>query len=214
MQRIQKRRKTRDTILIITNGKRTEKLYFVNLTNSFSSMFKIKVEYKNGQPDKLVEIAKNLDLNLYNQIWCVFDIDDTFKDGHLLPAIEDAKRHGINIAYSNEAFEVWLLCHLTENISSNLTRKFYIREINKYLKEERLPKYQKNDLDLLKEKFIPNALRASKIAKKIYQSFEADHQRKCSGDKNYPIWNWKSTTTVYQLIEALQLTCKYEEKKE
>lgn len=208
MKRTQKQRKIRDTILIVTNGKRTEKLYFDNLTDSFSSMFKIKVEYKNEQPDKLVEYAKNLDSNLYNQIWCVFDIDDTLQEGHLLLAIADAKKHNINIAYSNEAFEVWLLCHLTKNIKQSLTRKTYIKEINNYLEEMRLPKYQKNDLNLLKNQFIPNALQASEIAKKIYQGFEASHQKQYGGNKNYPIWDWKSTTTVYQLIETLQLTPK------
>lgn len=70
MKRTQKQRKIRDTVLIVTNGKRTEKLYFDNLTNSFSSMFKIKVEYKNEQPDELVEYAKSLDSNLYK--YCLF----------------------------------------------------------------------------------------------------------------------------------------------
>lgn len=210
MKRTQKQRKIRDTILIVTNGKRTEKLYFDNLTNSFKSMFKIKVEYKNEQPDELVEYAKSLDSNLYNQIWCVFDIDDSCKEGHLLHALAEAKKHNINIAYSNEAFEVWLLCHLTKNIRTSLTRKTYIKEINNYLEEKRLPKYQKNDLDLLKNQFIPKALQASEVAKKIYQSLEANHQKEFSGNKNYPIWDWKSTTTVYQLIEALQLNSKCE----
>lgn len=210
MRRTQKQRKIRDTILIITNGKRTEKLYFDNLTNSFNSMFKIKVEYKNEQPDELVKYAKSLDSNLYNQIWCVFDIDDSYKEGHLLYALAEAKKYNINIAYSNEAFEVWLLCHLTKNIRPSLTRKTYIKEINHYLEEKRLPKYQKNDLDLLKNQFIPKALQASEVAKKIYQSFEANHQKEFSGNKNYPIWDWKSTTTVYQLIEALQLNPKCE----
>lgn len=210
MKRTQKQRKIRDTILVVTNGKRTEKLYFDNLTNSFKSMFKIKVEYKNEQPDELVEYAKSLDSNLYNQIWCVFDIDDSYKEGHLLHALAEAKKHNINIAYSNEAFEVWLLCHLTKNIRTSLTRKTYIKEINNYLEEKRLPKYQKNDLDLLKNQFIPKALQASEVAKKIYQSLEANHQKEFSGNKNYPIWDWKSTTTVYQLIEALQLNSKCE----
>lgn len=210
MKRTQKQRKIRDTILIVTNGKRTEKLYFDNLTNSFSSMFKIKVEYKNEQPDELVEYAKNLDSSLYNQIWCVFDIDDSYKEGHLLYALAEAKKHNINIAYSNEAFEVWLLCHLTKNIRPSLTRKTYNKEINNYLEEKRLPKYQKNDLDLLKNQFIPKALQASEVAKKIYQRFEANHQKEFSGNKNYPIWDWISTTTVYQLIEALQLNPKCE----
>lgn len=210
MKRIQKQRKVRDTVLIITNGKKTEKNYFENLTSSFFGMFKIKVEYKNEQPDDLVKYAKNLDLTLYNQIWCVFDIDDTFTEGHLINALNYAKKGNINVAYSNEAFEVWLLCHLTKSISPGLSRKTYIKEINKILESKRLAKYQKNDLDLLKIVFIPNALQASEVAKKIYQRFEADYQREYKGNKNYPIWNWKSTTTVYQLIEALQLRPKCE----
>lgn len=210
MKRTQKQRKIRDTLLIITNGKRTEKLYFENITNSFKSMFKIKVDYKNEQPDKLVEYAKSLDLSLYNQVWCVFDIDDTYTEGHLINALADAKKHNINITYSNEAFEVWLLCHLSKSVNPSLTRKTYIKEINKVLEDKRLSKYQKNDLDLLKSQFIPRALQASEVAKKIYQSFAARHQKENKGNKNYPIWDWKSTTTVYQLIEALQLIPKGE----
>lgn len=208
MKRALRQRKIRDTIIIITNGRRTEKLYFDNLTDSFNSMFKIKVEYKNEQPDKLVAYAKSLDLNLYNQIWCVFDIDDTYKEGHLIQAINDAKKFNINIAYSNEAFEVWLLCHLTNNVNPSLSRKSYIKEINKYLVDRNLQKYQKNDLNLLKTQFIPKALHASEVAKRIYQNHEANHQKNYCGNKNYPIWDWKSTTTVYQLIESLQLTVK------
>lgn len=202
MKRIQKQRKIKDTILIITNGKRTEKLYFENLTHSFRSTYKIKVEYKNEQPDKLVDYAISMMFNSYNQIWCIFDIDDTYEDGHLISALTNAKKNKIHIAYSNESFEVWLLCHLTGNISATLNRRSYIKEINNIIKSQ----YKKNDLDLLKNKFIPNVLQAAENAKKTYQRYEAEYQKTSGGNKDYPIWDWKSTTTVYQLIEALRLT--------
>ncbi|MBO7527034.1 MAG: RloB domain-containing protein, partial [Clostridia bacterium] len=80
MKRIQKQKKIRDTVLIITNGRQTEKNYFNSITNSYKSMFTIKVVYKNAQPDELVSYAISLDENLYNQIWCVFDIDDTYAE--------------------------------------------------------------------------------------------------------------------------------------
>lgn len=210
VHRVQNQRKIRDTILIITNGKKTEKLYFENLTKNFRSMFKIKVEYLNEQPNKLVEYAKSLDINLFNQIWCVFDIDDTYKDGHLKTAIEEANRSKINIAYSNEAFEVWLLYHLAEKVSPSLTRRSYIKEIDKLLKLNKFNNYQKNDENILKKVFIPNALEASERAKKIYQTYEADYQRTNCTNRDYPLWEWRSTTTVYQLIEALQLSKKNE----
>lgn len=208
MKRPQKQKQIRDTILLITNGKQTESNYFKNITSSFTSMFKIKVEYKNEQPDKLVDYAKILSLNLYNQIWCVFDIDDTYKEGHLEYAIKEANKHNINIAFSNESFEVWLLCHLTNNISTTLNRKSYIKKINEILSANKINNYQKNDEELLIKHFIPKALQATEIAKKHYQTMEANHQRQYKGNKNYPIWQWKSTTTVYQLIESLKLEPK------
>ena len=171
-------------------------------------MFTIKVDFKNEQPDKLVDYAKNLDSNKYNQIWCVFDIDDTYTEGHLEYAINTAKKHNINLAYSNESFEVWLLCHLTSTVGVNLTRKTYIKEINKFLESKGFKNYEKNDAELIKKVFIPYVLEAVKNAKKTYQNREAENQRCFLGNKNYPIWEWKSTTTVYQLIEVLQLTDK------
>lgn len=208
MKRLQKQRKVRDTILIITNGKQTEKNYFNSITNSFKSMFSIKVDYKNEQPDRLVNYASNIDSSLYNQIWCVFDIDDTYEEGHLTKAIAMARKSNINIAFSNESFELWLLFHLTDKVSTSLTRKTYIKEINKLLSAKGDKIYKKNDIDLLKSHFIPNILYAVEITKKRYQSLEAEYKRKFGGNNNYPIWNWKSTTTVYQLIEALQITPK------
>lgn len=101
MKRPQKLRKAKDTILIITNGRQTEKNYFENLTNSFTSMFSIKVEYKNMECDEMVEYASRIKKEEYNQIWCVFDIDESHSEGHLVPAIIFASKNNIKIAYSN-----------------------------------------------------------------------------------------------------------------
>ncbi len=208
MKRPLKPRKIRDTLLIVTNGKQTEKNYFNNLTNSFSCMFSIKVEYKNCQCDQLVDYAIGLDSTAYNQIWCVFDIDDSFTEGHLQYALERAKKYKINIAYSNEAFEVWLLYHFKESVKEALSRKTYIKELNGILAGTSGQKFQKNDVELLKKSFIPNALLASERAKKKYQQKEAEHKRLYFGNNNYPVWEWKSTSTVFNLIDALDLKPK------
>ena len=208
MKRIQRKKKIKDTILILTNGKQTEKNYFNNLTSNFKSMFTIKVKFYGKQCDELVEYASKLNKDEYNQIWCVFDIDDTFKEGHLIGALKLAKQHNIKIAYSNEAFEVWLLYHIIENVKVNLTRKTYIREINNILKKDEQCSYKKNDEELLKSKFIPNTLIATQRAKKYHQKLVAEHQKTYSGNTNYRIWEWQSDTTVYKLIEALNLSLK------
>lgn len=207
MKRPQKIRKQRDTILILTNG-RTEKNYFEAISTGYSSMYKIEVKLLNAECDKLVNYAINLDRSKYNQIWCVFDIDNSLEENHLILALKLAKDNNINIAYSNEAFEVWLLYHIFEKVPSALTRKAYIKEINKHLESIGSSKYQKNDVELLKKIFLPKLLVATENSKKVHQKFEAEHQKLNSGNKGYPVWEWKSTTTVYKLIENLQLIQK------
>lgn len=207
MKRIPKQRKTRDTILILTNGKQTEKNFFNNITSYYRTMFAIEVKFLNEQCDDLVKHAIQVDREKYNQIWCVFDIDDSLEEGHLLIALQLAKKNDIQIAYSNEAFEVWLLYHLCDNVKTNLTRKTYIKEINNILQEQNC-NYKKNDIDILKTIFIPNTLEATQKAKKHHQKLIAEHQKEFCGNTNYPIWKWKSDTTIYQLIEKLNLTPK------
>lgn len=209
MKREQKARKIRDTILILTNGKQTEKNYFSCITSKYKTMFTIEVKFVNKQCDELVNYAIQLNNQQYNQIWCVFDIDDSLEEGHLITAIQLAKKNNINLAYSNEAFEVWLLNHLTENVRTGLTRRTYIKELNSLLSNNGSEVlYKKNDIELIKNKFMPEALTATQRAKKAHQKLIVEHQKNNEGNTNYPIWEWKSTTTVYQLMDALKLTPK------
>ncbi len=209
MKRPSKNKKIRDVVLILTNGRQTEKNYFDNLKNSFDSMFTIKTEFKNCECDRLVEYAISLDSANYNQIWCVFDIDNSYEEKHLCTALEQARQNNINIAYSHEAFEVWLLYHLTDTVKESLTARTYKRELDVLLsKDGSVCQYQKNDAALLKNKFIPLSLIATENAKKKYQQKEAEHKKMYYGNTNYRIWEWRSTTTVFKLIDELQLTTK------
>ena len=206
MKRPSTTRKTRDTVLILTNG-RTEKCYFDSITSGFRSIYKIDARYKNCQCNELVRWATEFDASYFNQIWCVFDIDDELKEGHLLQALKLAADNNIKIAFSNEAFEVWLLYHLSSSVPSSLTRNTYGKEINKQLKSQgKSVKYAKANKNLLTTEFIPKIQVATESAKRAYQLLEAAHQRVYFNNTNYPIWDWKSATTVYKLIEVLQLT--------
>jgi hypothetical protein len=56
-----------------------------------------------------------------NQVWCVFDRDleetnEKQKRGNVLfdESIQTAKSHGIRLAYSNDAFELWILLHFEQ----------------------------------------------------------------------------------------------------
>lgn len=48
----------------------------------------------------------------YSEVWCVFDRDE-FPAQHFNRAFELARTNNINIAWSNEAFELWYLLHFS-----------------------------------------------------------------------------------------------------
>lgn len=187
---------------IITNGEQTEYNYF-NLLKSKRSVYDVKVKFENADPLGLVQYAQNF-IAEANQVWCVFDIDDTYKDKRLVPALKQAEENGIKVAYSNVAFEVWLISHF-EKCKTTLQLKDYAHELDKLLKENgKSETYSKNDEKLLKTYFIPNYKKAMENAKIVYQTYVKEHNEKAPTQRQ-PIWNWISSTTVYKLVEALKL---------
>lgn len=89
MGRIQKKIPVRDAFCIITNGKKTEKNYF-DLVKRKRSIYKVEIKFLDADPLRLVEYAVKIDNA--NQILCVFDIDNTYNEGRLIPAINLAYR--------------------------------------------------------------------------------------------------------------------------
>lgn len=194
----------RSKFYILTNGRETEKNYF-DLIKSKKSIFDVKVEYQNSNPVQLVRYASQY-LREANQVWCVFDIDNNFNDGTLIQAIKLAEETGVQIAYSNIAFEVWLLSHY-QKVESSYDNARLIRQMDKLLREDlRLNRdYDKSDKELLKKHFLPKLDDAVVNSKVIYQRKVKQHEQEYMGNKNYRIWEWNSSTNVFQLIEALKL---------
>ena len=194
----------RSKFYILTNGRETEKNYF-DLIKSKKSIFDVKIEYQNSNPVQLVRYASQY-LREANQVWCVFDIDNNFNDGTLIQAIKLAEETGVQIAYSNIAFEVWLLSHY-QKVESSYDNTRLIRQMDKLLRDElRLNRvYDKSDKELLKKHFLPKLDDAIVNSKVIYQRKVKQHEQEYMGNKNYRIWEWNSSTNVFQLIEALKL---------
>ena len=194
----------RSKFYILTNGRETEKNYF-DLIKSKKSIFDVNVEYQNSNPVQLVRYASQY-LREANQVWCVFDMDNNFNDGTLIQAIKLAEETGVQIAYSNIAFEVWLLSHY-QKVESSYDNTRLIRQMDKLLREDlRLNRgYDKSDKELLKKHFLPKLDDAIVNSKVIYQRKVKQHEQEYMGNKNYRIWEWNSSTNVFQLIEALKL---------
>ena len=96
------------TILIVGEGQ-TEKIYF----ESFPVLtLKVKIIDLEGQSkQKLIESTTEIKLaGDYDEVWCVFDMDIKHGEQELADfdnAIAQGNALGYNIAYSNDAFELW-----------------------------------------------------------------------------------------------------------
>lgn len=167
MARTQGTRNFRDKFFIITNGKETECNYF-NLLKSKRSPYDVKVVFENADPIGLVKCAQKLMADS-NQVWVVFDIDNTYEEGSLLPAIIEADKSGVKYAISNMAFEVWLISHF-QKCKQELNTERHKRILDRYLGEKQKGlTYSKNDALSLKKYFIPNYKDAIENCKIVYQ---------------------------------------------
>lgn len=108
-------------IIIVTEGEKTEPIYFKGIVDYISSQNpntckkpKIKIVGVGKGSSRLVDEAlsitsRNIPLN--QECWIVFDKDDNpdFEE-----AIAYAKKCGFNVAWSNESFECWLYMHFKQ----------------------------------------------------------------------------------------------------
>ena len=155
------------------------------------------------------------------EIWCVYDRDQFIAD----PCFEEnktkfniasttAESHRINIAWSNDAFELWIILHLTEliDIENFKNRDNYYSFLEDYFKKienksDRLQKvlahntfsYKKdlkkrnNFIDIVRKEIIPKTNIAIERSKKLEQT----HRGKSD------LTDWCPCTLVHNLVERL-----------
>ena len=103
-------RPTRKNFLIVCEGEKTEPNYFGNFRVP-KEVFDVVGIGANTESlvQKAIELKNRAGVS-YNYVWCVFD-RDSFPAQNFNNAFALGKKHDINIAYSNEAFEIWYLLH-------------------------------------------------------------------------------------------------------
>lgn len=205
MNRQKKKIKISNDFVILVNGK-TEKLYFDAVKEIYKNEtpYSLKVLQKSGTPLTLVQEAIKIRQE-YRNIWCVFDIDDSFEEKNLEIAIKFANEYDIGLAWSNESFEGWLINHF-EPFNTNCNRRQLIQKLNSILFKNKYKfAYSKTNEafleGLVKEK-IQIAIQNTKVE---YQIRERQHQLEFSGNKGYRIWEWKTSSCVFKLIDALKI---------
>jgi hypothetical protein len=68
----------------------------------------------------------------YDQVWCVFD-KDQFPANDFNNAITIAAANNFGVAYSNQAFEYWLILHFEDHQGGSMNRDEYDATINHYI---------------------------------------------------------------------------------
>jgi hypothetical protein len=119
------------TILIVCEGKNTEPSYFRQFKLSTATIKPIGEGYNTVS---LVNRAKQLsEERTYEQVWCVFDKDD-FSNTDFNNAVQIAEANNFGVAYSNQAFEYWIILHFNDHQGGGMNRNDYDDKINELLK--------------------------------------------------------------------------------
>ncbi len=187
-----------NTILIFTEGEKTEVNYFKSIKNLVKETSNVNIEIKGfGEATtKLVDTVKN-EVEKYKypvenkNVWIVFD-KDSFLDFDI--AIANAEKAGFNCAWSNESFELWYVLHFCY-YSSNNHRSDYINKLDDELKQlfGKNEKYEKNSKDMfniLGEDRLQSAIQNSKGLESCY-------------NKNAKPSDMAPCTKVHHLVEFL-----------
>ena len=128
-------KKGKPTILIVCEGENTEPSYFDQFKLSLAT---IKTVGKGFNTVSLVKQAIELSKKgKYEKVWCVFDADpkpDNPKQSqNFNAAIGMATTNGFGVAYSNQAFEYWLILHFEDHQGGLMNRDDYEKKINSYI---------------------------------------------------------------------------------
>lgn len=107
-----KKRKVAKSILLVTNGRVTERDYLKKAIDMFQFSDKITciVKFIAGAPQTLFDGVQAMDTSEIEEIWLFFDRDD---NGYnlLKSLLSKSERNGYKSVVSNPCFEVWLHAH-------------------------------------------------------------------------------------------------------
>lgn len=123
-------------ILLVCEGRNTEPSYFNQLQAQFSRLRLVPIG-EGYNRESLVRRALTLhqDGN-YDEVWCVFDKDPgpNVPAGSFANALQLARNNRLRVAWSNEAFEYWLLLHLVNHNGADMQRNQYNGALERWLK--------------------------------------------------------------------------------
>lgn len=155
------------------------------------------------------------------EIWSVYDRDIELNPSQIVEknnefniSIQTAKENNINVAWSNDAFELWIMLHLTEvpNEETMHSRNAYYNFLSEYFKKHSNPnedliralrhasfsykkdmKHRDNFINIVRSEILQHTLTAIERSKQLFESHTSNHH----------YYDKKPCTTVHVLVERL-----------
>ena len=111
LTRISNVREEGRSVLVVTNGVRTEVDYFNGIrAEPWITATKVVIKFESGEPNAIITRAAVLrDDNEYDEAWVVCDVDEF----DVTVAITNARELEVGLTLSVPCFEVWLILHLS-----------------------------------------------------------------------------------------------------
>lgn len=197
----------RPRILIVCQGQETEKSYFEQFEYVSAIIKTIPVAQ---DPVSLVEAAIQLRDQAkaaktpYAQVWCVFDKDDSPAD-QFNSSISRARSQKLRVAYSNQAFEFWLLLHFEDHQGGGLDRALCTEKVLSYLPEgigfegNKKKRIGRTFFDILQSTDLQSGRNRRKVAIGRARAIAQRWQQ-----AGTPPADQESTTLVFDLVMQLQ----------
>ncbi|MEB3342588.1 RloB family protein [Okeania sp.] len=181
-----KTRKAKERFLIVCEGTKTEPNYFKSFPVP-KDVIEVDVLGVGKNTINLVEKALRIkqEDGDYDRVWCVFD-KDSFPPKNFNAAIKYAEDNNVEVAYSNQAFEVWYLLHFDDPYIPK-SRKDYEKLLTKRMNQ----KYEKNSNEMYKM-LLDRQPQAIKNAEKLLKQYNPPNPA-----------NDNPSTTVHLLVKEL-----------
>lgn len=206
LERAKPTKKEKPTILIVCEGKNTEPSYFEQFKLTLAT---IKTVGKGYNTVSLVKQAIKLKKKgNYTKVWCVFDADpkpnNPKQAQNFNNAIKMAKANKFGVAYSNQAFEYWLLLHFEDHQGGSLNRDDYEGKINYYINPFGV-NYDGKGNKIVTEEFFELLMSIDEKTKMERVDLAINR-----AERNYKQWNHhnpakeESSTKVFELVRELQ----------
>lgn len=201
-RRKSKQRSVKRRVLIVCEGRETERNYFDRLKrrDEVDALFTVTVKRSKGGSRTHIaqsaidckQITEQKD-GKFDECWCVMDVEQESEHDAVRAAVRLLRDNGFRVCLSNPAFEVWLLAHFVKTSRSFADCDAVVRGLNPKWKTRFGRDYDKSDGRAVAG-LVPDAPKAIRNAKAVRESEFGEQSDTCLCN---------SSTEVYRLVETL-----------